>query len=197
MTLTGLNGKMSIPIWYLKRKKLTIISHERYGRETFAPSHIPLGHDPGMSSSWDLEQTGSLRPDASPENLCSTCLWSLLLSQCSLTPWTLKPNFSHSNTQTSNCTLHRRALEMKQSSQSLEWNLQHVEEYLDIWFLFDCFTRTRLRRSPNWATPTQIPWPTLQATFNCRQPWFFLLAVSWAEAGRFTSWEGSRPQKVT
>lgn len=104
--------------------------------ETFAPSHIPffLGHNPGISSSWDLEKTGGLQSDFKIPQIarCFTfiCVIQKPMIPCYLNaPWTLAQFFPFKN----GCTLHRRALEMKQSQQSLEWNLQHVEEYLDIW----------------------------------------------------------------
>lgn len=119
----------------LKKKILTIISHERYDRDICSIPHpLFLGTQP-----WHLI---ILRPGTNrgpSERLSNSSCQMFLTFICVIRkpmipcylnpPWTLAQFFPTQN----GCTLHRRALEMKQSQQSLEWNLQHVEEYLDIW----------------------------------------------------------------
>lgn len=192
-------GKEKCPTWNW-RKKSSPSFPMRDMLETFAPSHIPffLGHDPGISSSWDLEQTGGLQSDFQIPQV-ARCFTFIFVIQKPMIPaismlLELLSNFSHSK------RLHLAPSGLRDEAITAKFGMKpstcwRIPGYLN--FRVDCFAITRLRRSPNWATPTQIPWPTLQATFHCRQPWFFLLAVSWAEAGRFTSWEESGPKKVT
>ena len=131
-------------------------------------------------------------PDVSPLFVLFKSLWCNAISML----LELLSNFSHSKRlHLAPSGLGDEAITAKFGMKPKPSTCWRIPGYLN--FRVDCFAITRLRRSPNWATPTQIPWPTLQATFNCRQPGFFLLAVSWAEAGRFTSWEESRPKKVT
>ena len=139
MPLTGLNGETKVSNLKLKKKILTIISHERYDRDICSIPHpLFLGTQPwhliilrpGTNRGPSERLSNSTSCQMLHLYLCYSKAYDPMLSQCSLNSC---PIFPIQN----GCTLHRRALEMKQESQqSLEWNLQHVEEYLDIWFLY-------------------------------------------------------------
>lgn len=91
-------GNKKCPTWNW-RKKTSPSFPMRDMIETFAPSHIPffLGHNPGISSSWDLEQTGGLQSDFQiPVARCFTfvCVIQKPMIPCYLNaPWTLAQFF--------------------------------------------------------------------------------------------------------
>lgn len=115
MPLTGRNGKKKVSNLKLKKKILTIISHERYDRDICSIPHpLFLGTRPwhliilrpGKNRGPSERLSNSTSCQMLHLCLCYSKAYDPMLSQCSLNSC---PIFPIQNS----CTLHRRALEMK------------------------------------------------------------------------------------